>query len=135
MKISTKGRYAVRAMYDIATANKEYVSIAEISKRQAISIKYLERIVSLLVKAGLLTSQKGICGGYKLTKKVDECTILEILTATDDVPQIVPCLSSGVECPRKDKCATVGCWETLTSIIYDYLGHITLQNLIDKKYK
>ena len=68
MKISSKGRYAVRVMADIATQNKEYVSLSEIAERQNISVKYLEKIVSLLSKSGLLTSMMGSLGGYRLSK-------------------------------------------------------------------
>ena len=134
MKISSKGRYAVRVMVDIAVSNKEYVSLSEISQRQGISIKYLEQIIAKLTKAKLLDSLRGSLGGYKLTKKPSEYSIAEILAVTNDLPEFVPCLKSNQKCPRKDSCATIGCWETLTNIIYDYLDKVTLQDLINKSY-
>ena len=132
MKISSKGRYAVAVMVDIAMANKEFVSIAEISSRQNITVKYLEQIISKLVKANLLTSCRGIAGGYKLNKPPKDYTIAEILYATGDMPKIVPCRMEGAVCPEKDKCHTIGVWEGLSAIIYDYLNKVSLQDLIDK---
>lgn len=134
MKISTRGRYAVRVMVDIATSNKEYVSISEISSRQNISIKYLEQIISKLVKSNLLLSQRGPSGGYKLVKSPSDYTIGEILCVTKDLSDIVPCINSNKKCPMEHKCLTVGCWESLNKILYDYLYSVTLQNLIDKTY-
>lgn len=134
MKISSRGRYAVRLMVEIATSNKEYVSISEISEKQNISIKYLEQIISKLVKSNLLESLRGAQGGYKLLKLPKEYTIASILKVTGDMPEIVPCLNSERPCPQKQNCSTVGCWETLTKIIYDYLNKVTLQDLIDKTY-
>lgn len=134
MKISSKGRYAVRVMMNIATSNKEYVSLSEIAERQNISVKYLEKIVSGLIKAKLLESLMGSLGGYKLTKHPKEYNIAEILAVTGDLPELAPCQKHQNECPNKDKCFTAGCWETLNKIIYDYLYKVTLQDLINKTF-
>ncbi|MGN0961911.1 MAG: RrF2 family transcriptional regulator [Christensenellales bacterium] len=132
MKISSKGRLAVRTMVDIATSSKEYVSVSEIADRLDISVKYLERVISGLIKAGLLESLKGSLGGYKLTKKPKDYNIAEILSTTGDLPELVPCQKSA--CPQKDKCTTIGCWDNLTKIIYDYLNKVSLLDIINKKY-
>lgn len=134
MKISSKGRYAVRVMVDIATSNKEYISLSEIAERQNISVKYLERIVSALTKAKLLESLKGSLGGYKLTKNPKDYNVAEILSITGDLPELAPCQKSKTQCPNKKECATIGCWENLTKIIYDYLNNVSLLDLVNKTY-
>lgn len=133
MKISTKGRYAVRAMYEIATNQNEYSSISEISEKQGITIKYLEQIISKLVKANLLETKRGTSGGYKLKLSADKISVLDILSATDDAPEIVPCLKNKETCPRFNSCPSINCWETLNKLIYDYLKSITLKDLINKQ--
>lgn len=134
MEITTKGRYAVRTMVDIAKNNGDFVSIAEISKRQDISEKYLEKIISMLVKAGLLDSMRGKTGGYKLNRAPKNYSLHEILNATGDQTEIVYCLHSDV-CPRADKCDTQGVWGALDNLINDFLKKTTLQDLLDKNYK
>lgn len=134
MKISSRGRYAVRVMVDIATANKEYISLSEIAERQKISVKYLERIVAILTKARLLESLKGSLGGYKLAKKPENYSVAEILSITGDLPELAPCQKSKISCTKKKDCSTIGCWETLTTIIYDYLNKVSLLDLINKTY-
>ena len=134
MKISSKGRYALRAMVDIATSNKEYVSLSEIAERQNISIKYLEKIVSGLTKANLLESLIGSLGGYKLTKAPKDYSVAEILSTTGDLPELAPCQKQKIQCPNKNQCSTIGCWEALTKIIFDYLNKITLLDVINKTY-
>ena len=132
MKISSKGRYAVRVLVDIAIHKNDYVSISEISNRQNISVKYLERIMSILVKGKLVTSLMGQKGGYKLAKPANKCTIAEILELTGDSPDLAPCQKTG--CPNANKCPTIGYWETLQKLIFDNLCTITLQDLINKTY-
>lgn len=132
MKISTKGRYAVRAMYEIAVSQKDFISITDISQSQGISIKYLEQIISLLSKNKLVTSQKGAQGGYKLTKAPNQISIYEILHATNDTPHFAPCLENKTACPRATSCPTINCWDSLTTLIVNFLKSITLQDLINK---
>ncbi len=135
MKISAKGRYAVETMVDIAKNGDNFSSVSEIAARQNISVKYLEQIISCLVKAKLVVSLRGANGGYILSKKPDQCSIAEILSATGDMPKLAPCLVSSSSCPKKNSCEAIGCWETLNSLIFNYLSNLTLQNLIDKSYK
>ena len=133
MKITTKGRHAVRIMIDIARSEKEFVSISEISSRQHITTKYLEQIISLLVKKNLLESMRGASGGYRLVKKVNEYSMKEILDATGDTTELAQCLS-GKECPVSDKCDSVIVWRELTNLINDYLEKVTLEDLMIKAY-
>lgn len=135
MKISSKGRTAVRIMVDIAQNDEEFVSISEISKRQKITIKYLEQIISKLVKAKLLVSQRGVMGGYKLSKEPKDYSIAQILTVTNDMPRLAPCQESDKPCLQKTECSTIGCWEELSKIIFEFLENLSLQDLIDKTYK
>jgi Rrf2 family protein len=132
MKISAKGRYALRVMVDIASIEGGFVSISEISKRQDISQKYLEQIIALMSKAGLVESMRGATGGYKLAKKPSECSVADILSATDDMPKIDTCETKN--CAIKGTCKTYGCWQTLSNLICDYLKSVTLEDLINKTY-
>ena len=132
MKISTKGQYAVRLMVEIAKS-EELVSISSIAKSQEISPKYLEQIVSKLVKSNLLESTRGHLGGYSLTRNANEISVKQILDTTGDTTELTPCLSG--DCSRKHKCNAMGVWHTLNGLINDYLENITLQDLLDKTYK
>lgn len=130
MKISSKGRYAVRIMIDIAKNGTDFVSVAEIAQRQNISVKYLENIIAKLVKAKLLISMRGVKGGYKLSKNPNEYSIKEILDITGDTSDLVACAKQN--CPRQNSCDSKKCWLALQSLINDFLDGVTLQNLIDK---
>ena len=133
MKISTKGRYALRLMLDIAMNDQEgeVVKIKEIAKRQEISEKYLEQIVSALNKAGFVKSVRGPQGGYRLTKKPEEYTVGMILRLTEGSLAPVACLDDEVnECKRKDECATLKLWKKLNSAICDVVDHYTLLDLL-----
>lgn len=130
MKISTKGQYAVRLMVDIAKS-ENVVSISNIAKNQDISVKYLEQIVSMLVKAKLLEGSRGHLGGYKLAKKPTEISIKDILLITGDTCSLAPCV--GGKCERSNKCYAMSVWNNLGELIDDYLSKISLQDLIDKK--
>ncbi len=134
MKISSKGRYALRTMVYIAMHGGEFVSISEISSRQDISQKYLESIIALLVKGGLLESMRGASGGYKLKVSPSECTVKQILEITGDLPNFVTCASEG-ECPKIGACPAAECWTTLTKMINNYLDSVTLSYLINTTYK
>ena len=134
MKISSKGRYAVRVLVDIATHQNDYVSISEISERQGVSVKYLEKIMHLLVKGKLVNSLMGSNGGYKLAIPAKKCTIAKVLILTGDTPNLAPCQSGNNKCLHAKKCSTIGYWDTLQKLIFDNLNRITLQDLIDKTY-
>lgn len=133
MMISTKGRYALHIMTDLAEHTGDgYISLADIAKRQEISLKYLEAIMSLLNKAGLVESLRGKSGGYKLSKTAEEYTIREILEATEGgiVPVNCTCLTDGEDCKRAGLCPTQPVWEKLDKIISDYLESVTLRDLL-----
>ena len=118
MKISTRGRYALRFMIDLAQHdNGEYIALKDISKRQDISVKYLEQITSLLSKFGILVSVRGPQGGYKLAKSPAEYKIGDILRITEGNLAPVACLESDVNtCEKKDVCKTLFLWEGLSKV-------------------
>ena len=137
MKISTKGRYALRLMLDIAiNGENSSVTIKDISARQDISEKYLERIVGSLVKNGLLSGQRGAQGGYKLVKAPSEYTVGSILNVTENSVAPIACFGNDLDgCNRCDSCVTEHFWKGLDKIVNDYLNGTTLQDLIDKTCK
>ncbi len=131
MKISTKGRYALRVMIDLALNSKDrFVSLNEISKRQNISNKYLEQIISLLNKAGYLETARGNMGGYKLLKKPSEYVVGDILRATEGDLAPIFCLTENGDCERKKECMTYSFWEGLDQVITEYVDSKTLEDLI-----
>lgn len=134
MRISSKGRYAVRLMAELARREGENVSVADIADAQDISAKYLEKIISILSKNRLIEGSRGVKGGYKLTKPADKYSVAEILCVTGDLPELAPCLRDGYECARADKCDSVGCWKRLDALINNYLSKVSLQDILDKKY-
>lgn len=135
MKISTKGRYAVRLMYDLAAQNgEEATALRDVAARQEISQKYLEQIVNQLTVSGLVRSVRGPKGGYHLVKKPEEYTIGEILRITEGSLAPVACLEDAKnQCERYERCATVGLWEGAYRVITAYFDGITLQDLLEGK--
>lgn len=135
MKISTKGRYALRVMLDIAQyGENENVSLKEISAREGISVKYLEQIVAQLGKLGLLKSVRGPLGGYRLARLPKEYTVGEILRVTEGSLAPVACLDSDRnECERYLECPTIKVWEGLYEVINKYVDSITLEDLLEKQ--
>ncbi|MBR4495823.1 MAG: Rrf2 family transcriptional regulator [Acholeplasmatales bacterium] len=133
--ISTKGRYALRLMIDIAAySNGEVVSLKDISKRQNISIKYLEQVVSLLTKGGLLQSIRGNNGGYRLTKKPSDYTIGEILRTAEGTLVPVACLQCDpITCDRVEICSTIDFWKGFNEVINNYVDGVTLEDLANKE--
>lgn len=133
MKISTRGRYALRVMADIAlNFENQNVSIAELSERNGISDKYLEQIISKLVKSGLLVGFRGSQGGYKLGKKPSEISIGEIISSTEGNLETVSCINSSEKCAQADKCLTVNVWLKLDKIVNDFFGSTTLDDVIKR---
>lgn len=133
MKISTKGRYALRLMIDIAmNDNGEPVRVKDISARQEISIKYLEQIISVLNKAGYVKSIRGPQGGYQLVKKPSEYTAGMILRLTEGSLAPVSCLEfEENDCERQDSCATLELWKRLDQAIKGVVDTITLADLVE----
>ena len=134
VKISTKGRYALRLIIDLALHNEEgYVTLKDIAERQNISKKYLEQIVPMVNKSGILKTNRGYQGGYKLTRTPDKYTVGEILKVTEGNLAPVSCLENEVnECPRATECMTLFVWQGLHKITTEYLDGITVQDIIDR---
>lgn len=133
MKISTKGRYALRLMLDLALNNNgEPVRIKDIAVRQEISDKYLEQIISTLNKAGYVKSIRGPQGGYLLTREPEKYTVGMILRLTEGSLAPVACLEDKVNsCPRQDSCATLRLWQMLDEAISDVVDKVTLSDLVE----
>ena len=129
--ISTRGRYALRVMIDLAEHIDEgYIPLQTIAKRQGISEKYLESILAVLSKAGLLDAVRGKGGGYRLTRSPDQYTVAEILLLTEGSLAPVSCLTPGAPvCERMANCRTYTMWKGLNDLIADYFGKITLADL------
>lgn len=135
MKISTRGRYALRLMLDLAQSDPEqYVTIKSISERQEISGKYLEQIISVLSRAGFVKSIRGSQGGYKLARPAEEYTVGMILRLIEGSLVPVACMEDEPnQCPRCDNCATLDVWKQLDEAISGVVDHITLADLVEKQ--
>ena len=134
MLISTKGRYALRVIVDLAEHQAEgLIPLKVIAKRQEISEKYLESIIKLLVKARLLTGLRGKGGGYKLTKAPEQYSVGSILRLTEDSLAPVSCLEQDADsCPRMAECRTLPLWRGLDKVISEYLNQVSIADLMKK---
>ena len=131
MMISTRGRYALRVMLDLAMDDGEsYVPLDTIARRQGISEKYLESILAALSRAGLVLALRGKGGGYKLNRKPDDYPIGEILRLTEKSLAPVTCLEEGMDCPQAESCPTLPLWQGLDRVIEEYLMGRTLADLL-----
>ena len=132
MKFSTKSRYALRLMAELARyAPGTTVSLKEISERQNLSLKYLEQIVTPLARVGLVKSERGSQGGYRLTKAPEDYTLGEILRLTEGSLAPVACTDDGEhDCPRKGICPSHPVWQKLDNMINEFFDGITLADLI-----
>ena len=132
MKISTRGRYALRTMLDLAMHDEgNLIPLKEISKRQGITLKYLEQVMNLMSKAGYVRSVRGAGGGYRLAKQPSEYTIGDILRAAEGSLAPISCLEDEINpCPRSMECMTLGFWEGLADVINTYVDGITLEDLL-----
>ena len=137
MMVSTKGRYALTVMVDLArNSGEDFVSLADISERENLSMKYLESIISILNKGGMLVSARGKNGGYKLARKPSEYNISEILLLTEGSLAPVNCImQDGVQCEKAATCSTLPLWAGLDKVIDKYLGAITLEDIINGNRK
>ncbi|MCI8501359.1 MAG: Rrf2 family transcriptional regulator [Oscillospiraceae bacterium] len=135
MKISTKGRYALRMLIDLAEhGNDDFIALRDIAERQNISKKYLEQIIPVLNKSDLLQASRGFQGGYRLVKSPDKCTVGEILRLTEGNLSPVACLDHDpVQCERSGECPTLPVWQGLSRVINEYLDGITLQDILDQQ--
>ena len=130
--ISTKGRYGLRVMIDLAkNDNGSYIPLKDIAERQEISKKYLEIIVKKMVEGGLVKGSSGKGGGYKLVKKTEKYTVGEILTLMEGTISSVACLADkDYDCPRKKKCETLPMWKEFDKIVHDYFYKKKLSDLL-----
>ncbi len=136
MKFSTKGRYALRIMIDLAVNdNGEYIRLRDISERQGITVKYLEQIMPLLTRAGMVRSYRGNNGGYRLSRRPEEYTVGEILRTTEGNLAPIPCLEDEPnQCPRSQECTTLPFWEGMWRVINEYADSVKLADLIRRDY-
>lgn len=132
--VSAKGRYALRIFVDLAQNQGEgYVALSEVSKRQDVSLKYLETIVATLVRGGLLRSQRGMSGGYRLSKEAKDISIYDIFNLTEGSLSPVACINCGdTFCNRSEICYTKTMWKNVDSILNNYFKSVSVQDLIDK---
>ena len=135
MKVSTRGRYALRLMIDLAENGGEgLVTLRDVAQRQEISVKYLEQIVSILGKAGLVRSSRGPQGGYSLSRPAEEYTVGDILRLTEGDLAPVSCLEGEEnQCSRSDRCGTVGFWNGLYAVVNQYIDRFTLADLVNSR--
>ena len=133
MMISTKGRYALRILAELAALpNGEYASLKDISENQKISMKYLEAITSTLVKANFVKSRRGRTGGYQLSKSADEYSLLSVLKLTEGSISPVSCIDHDeIICGRDEHCIAYPLWVKLNCVLEDYLAKITLTDLLN----
>ena len=133
MMISTRGRYALRMMVDLAEHGREGpVALKDIAARQNISKKYLEQIIPVLNRAGFLNTTRGYQGGYRLSRPARDFTVWEILNAAEGSMAPVACLETETNtCPRCAECATLPVWEGLKKVVSEYLSGVSLQDICD----
>lgn len=137
MMLSTKGRYAVMAMVDLATCSQSKpVSLAEISDRQEIPLAYLEQIFAKLRKSGLVKSVRGPGGGYLLLRSASDIWVSDIIMAAEETIKMTRCDSGPAGCMKpKTRCLTHDLWEGLGTQIYTYLRSISLEDICDKRLR
>lgn len=134
MKVSTKGRYALRMLLDLAEHQKcGYIALKDIAERQNISKKYLEQIIPILNRTDYLKTIRGAQGGYQLAKTPDKYTVGEILRLTEGSLSPISCAEEKpAECARSGDCAMLPVWQGLYRVINEYLDGITLQDILDQ---
>ena len=133
MMISTRGRYALRVLTDLAEHGEGYIPMKDVAARQGISKKYMEQIMSVLVQNGFVEGVHGKGGGYRLSRPPEECIVGEILQLTEGSLAPVACLACGVQpCERAPECRTIGMWRRFEEITNEYFDGITLADLMKK---
>lgn len=130
MRLTTKGRYAVTAMLDLAMHNDQGpISLADISNRQCISLSYLEQLFARLRKKGLVVSTRGPGGGYTLSRPASQLAIADVISAVDEKVDTTRCGGAG-DCHNSERCLTHDLWTDLSGRIYDFLANITLADVM-----
>ena len=133
MRLTTKGRYAVTAMLDLALHyDRGPITLADISQRQEISLSYLEQLFSKLRKNGLVNSARGPGGGYRLSRDANEIAVAEVISAVDETVDATRCKRKG-NCQHSERCLTHDLWCDLSDQIFNFLASITLGNLVEKQ--
>jgi Rrf2 family iron-sulfur cluster assembly transcriptional regulator len=133
MRLTTKGRYAVTAMLDLAVhATKGPITLADISQRQGISLSYLEQLFSKLRKRDLVASARGPGGGYRLSRNASEINVAEVISAVDEKVDATRCAGQG-NCQNGEECLTHQLWTDLSDQLYDFLNGISLGQLVEKR--
>lgn len=138
MYISTKGRYALRLMTELAYYKKaeQIVPLKKISENQNISLKYLEQIITVLIRAGFVKSIRGSQGGYLLADEPENITVGMVLRATEGTLSPVPCIEDKVnQCPRSEICSTLFIWKRIDKAIADIVDSITLVDILNENEK
>lgn len=131
--ISTKGRYALRLMIDIAlNQNNGYVTLKDSSLRENLSLKYLEQVASILTRANLIISYRGNNGGYRLSRNPKDYKIGDILRAAEGTLAPVACLECNYNCDRRDICTTLDFWKDFNDTINNFVDNVTLEDLVEK---
>ena len=134
MKLSTKGRYGVRLMFDLATHyGNGPIFLKDIAERQGISEKYLWQLIPPLKQAGLVTSTRGAHGGYELSKSPDQMTVREIVSAVEGPLNLVDCVGDPSICARKDACVVNGVWSEISAKLIHVMDGITLASMVEKQ--
>lgn len=132
MKISTKTRYGMRFMIDLAQHHGEgCMALKDIAERQGISKKYLEQVVAPLSAAGLLRVTRGYLGGYELSRAPEDITLAEVVAASEDGLELLNCMSGLFECERREGCVSQRIWGGLQRAMFDYLDGQTLRDIVD----
>ena len=134
--VSAKGRYALRVFLDLAENQGDgYVALSEVSKRQDVSLKYLETIVATLVRGGLLRSQRGMSGGYRLSRDAKDISIYQIFNLTEGSLSPVACINCGQNfCTREGVCQTKEMWTNVDNLLNNYFKSISVQDLLEKNF-
>ena len=136
MTISTKGRYALRIMMDLANHEGETIKLKDIAARQDISEKYMEQIIAVLNKAGYVRSTRGAQGGYQLVREPKEYTVGMVLRLTEGSLAPVECLvENALPCERESKCATVEVYKKIYEAVNNVIDNFTIQNLLDIEHE
>jgi Rrf2 family iron-sulfur cluster assembly transcriptional regulator len=134
MRLTTKGRYAVTAMLDLALhAQEKPITLADISQRQGISLSYLEQLFSRMRKQGLVASARGPGGGYRLSRDANEINVAQVITAVDEKVTVTRCEGRG-DCQNGEPCLTHELWCNLSDQIYDFLNGISLGQLVQEQH-
>ena len=132
MKLSTRSRYGVRILVDLArNSNQGPVQMGEISKRQDISVKYLEQLIRPLKQANMVNSVRGPKGGHRLTKKPEDITLGQIVRLFEGQSELVECISNPEKCSMSDDCQVRLAWEDATKVLYDKLDSTTIADLVE----